>query len=135
MAATDVVADPVNPVFGGVLSLLAGNLLGSSVDGLIKVLNDRANLTAALPINASAKRILDNSISILFQVSALSLGTYFVSNAFPWLTSEPAAFTLWVIGITMSSDTLRDSVRALNDSLRPNFGGNGESERVSEASD
>ena len=121
-----VEADPMNPVFGGVLALMAGNLLGSSVDGLIKVLEDRANLTSALPLNESTKKILDKTISILFQVSALSLGTYFVSSAFPWITSDPGAFTLWVLGIGMSSTTLKDNVLGLNNSLRSNVGGGGE---------
>lgn len=114
-----------NPAFSGALALMAGNFLGSSIDSLVKVLNDRANLTAGLPLNASTKRILDNSISILLQVTAVGLGTHFISNAFPWLTADPAAFTMWIIGVSMSSDTLRTSVRALNDSLRFDVGGRG----------
>jgi len=106
-----------NPVFHGSLALLAGNLLGSSVDTLIKILKDRANLTETLDVKESTKKILDNSISILFHVGAIGLGTHFISTAFPWLTEETTAFTLWILGVTMSSDTLRQNIKDLNESL------------------
>ena len=72
-----------NPVFTGSLALVAGNLLGSSIDKLMGILKERANLTSDLPLNQSSKRILDDSISILLHVGALSLGTSFVFNGPP----------------------------------------------------
>ena len=106
-----------NPVVRGSLSLLAGNLLGSSVDTLIRMLKDRANITEGLPLNSSTKAILDNLISIVLQVGALGLGTHFVSNAFPWMTEDPGSFTLWIIGISNTSNTLRQSIQSLNENL------------------
>ena len=88
-----------NPVFHGSLSLIAGNLLGSTVDTLVRSLNERANLTSSLDITESTKKILDNSISILFHVSFLGLGTHCISNSFPLITEVNASFTLLLMGI------------------------------------
>jgi hypothetical protein len=91
---------------------VAGNLLGSSIDTLMGILRERANLTSGLPINESTKRILDDVIGIIFHVGLLGFGTHFVSNAFPWMSEQPSSFTLWIMGITMTSNNLK---RNLND--------------------
>jgi len=106
-----------NPVVRGSLSLLAGNLLGTSVDTIIRILNDRTNLTEGLGLNTSTKKVLDNLISVILQVGGLGIGTHFVSNAFPWMTEDPGAFTLWIIGISMTSNTLRQNIKTLNETL------------------
>jgi len=107
-----------NPVITGSLSLVSGNLLGSSVDTLMGMLKERSSdLTAGLSLNESSKRILDDLISIVLHVGLIGLGTHFVSNAFPWLSEEPSAFTLWIVGMTMSSNNLRKNLRDFNRSL------------------
>ena len=106
-----------NPVVGGCLSLFAGNLLGWSIDNLMSALTIRANLTAQLPLNSSTKRVLDNGISILLHVGLLGLGAQLVTNALPWLTDDTAAFTLWVVGLSMHMTNLKDNVISLNEVL------------------
>ena len=103
-----------NPIITGSLYLIAGHLLGSSLNILLGLLNERANLTAQLPLNESTKKIADNVISIVLHVGLLGLGTHFVYNAFPWMSEQPSAFTLWIMGITMSSENLRTSLNELN---------------------
>jgi hypothetical protein len=106
-----------NPVIAGSLSLVAGNLLGASIDNLMTLLMERANLTKELPLTESTKRIADDIISIILHVGLLGLGTHFVSNAFPWMSEQPASFTLWIMGITMTSNNLKRSLRDLNNVL------------------
>ena len=106
-----------NPVVSGSLSLLAGNLLGWSIDNLMSALTIRANLTAQLPLNASTKRVLDNGISVLLHVGLLGLGSQLVTNAMPWITEDPAALTLWIVGLSMHLTTLKESVSSLNNVL------------------
>jgi len=99
-----------NPIITGSLSLVTGHILGSSVNKLMGLLNERANLTSALPLNESTKKITDDFISIIFHVGLLGFGTHFISNAFPWISEQPSAFTLWIMGITMSSQNLKRSL-------------------------
>jgi len=110
----------INPVFHGSLALVAGNLLGSVVDTVIMMLNERANLTGSLDLNDSTRKVLDNGISILLHVGFLGFGTSFVTKAFPWITEDSASFTLWIMGISMNSDTLRQNVKVINECLTLN---------------
>jgi len=73
----------INLVFHGSLALVAGNLLGSVVDTVIKMLNERANLTGSLDLNDSTRKVLDNGISVLLHVGFLGFGTSFVTKEFP----------------------------------------------------
>jgi hypothetical protein len=113
-----------NPAVSGSLALIAGNLLGSSVDKLTMVLAEKADITGSMSLSPSARAIVNSSIAILFEVGALGLGTQFVVNALPWIQSDPSAFTLWIAGIMISSDGLRHSLATLNEALwAPAIGG------------
>jgi len=104
-----------NPVIAGSLAFAGGTLLGSSVESLVKAVGARADLTANLGLSPNAKSILDNSISIMFQIGLLGFGIHFITNAMDWLPSHPPGFTMLIMGVTMSSPHLKDSGKALYD--------------------
>lgn len=115
-----------NPAFSGSLALVAGTLLGSSVDKLTLVLSKKADITSQMSLSPSARAIVNSSLAILFEVGAIGLGTQFVVNALPWIQTDPSAFTLWIIGVMISTDGLRHSLSTLNEVLwDPMIGGGG----------
>ena len=103
-----------NPVFTGSISLIAGNILGSSANKITELLGQRLNITATLSLSPTAKSLLDTSLSILLHAGLVGLGTHFVSKSFPWLTEDPAAFSLFILGLLMSSGNLSSSLNEFN---------------------
>jgi hypothetical protein len=106
-----------NPVVTGTLSLVAGNLLASSVGRFSQVIETHFDVAKTISLSGSSRTILDNSISILFQAGLIGVGSTFIERAFPWLTTESASFALFVLGISMSSQHLQNCLIELNKAL------------------
>jgi len=110
-----------NPIFAGSVSLISGNLLGSSVSRLVALMDARLDFG----LSGQTKKFVDLSLKLAFHVGLLSLGTHFMSNAFPFLTEDPSAFTLYGLGLIMTSTSLADTLNQWNGMLRaPQEAGN-----------
>jgi hypothetical protein len=102
-----------NPVVQATLSLIAGNVLGSSVDTLVTTLDERLKLSGYI----GESHLVDSSLSLLMRVGILGLGTHFITNAFPWLAEDTTSFSLWIVGIVVTSGTLIKKLRDFNGAL------------------
>jgi hypothetical protein len=104
----------VGPMISGSFSLVAGDLMGTFIDHTMAVFEERTNIVSVLGFSSNGASMLRNGMSIFFQVGLISLGTHFVSNAFPWLTRDASAFTLYMMGLWSTSERLRKNLTSFN---------------------
>jgi transcriptional regulator GlxA family with amidase domain len=100
-----------------VVSLFAGNLVGSATNKVMEIIEDRMDVTSRLGLSLPSKTLLDNALHLVLHVGVLGLGTELVTNAMPWLTEDTASFSMWLIGLVSTSGRLKRNLFALNASL------------------
>jgi hypothetical protein len=97
------------------LALVIGDLVGAICDRLITTVDKRVKLLDNFKlVDGAAGSLLDAALGVFLHLGTLSVGTHFASNALPMLTADPAAFAMFIMGITATSPHLFDHLRTIN---------------------
>jgi len=105
---------PPNAFVTGLVGFLSGDLLGSAVNRFSKVLLERINLGTAFGTLGPSTGIIEKMIGTAFHVGLLSVGAELLTNALPWLTTEPSAYSMFILGLVMTNESLRANINFLN---------------------
>lgn len=108
--------DSVTPILNGSISLITGNFLGAVGDRVVHTLNMRRQMIEKKAIHNDIS-LLDTFVDIFFHVGILSFSTHMVSKALPYITEDPASFTLFLMGILSTSPNLSKNLKKANDIL------------------
>ncbi|MFA5656454.1 MAG: hypothetical protein WDA37_06885 [Dysgonamonadaceae bacterium] len=103
-----------NAFITGTGGLLAGNLLGSAVNRLGRILRNHINISGLTGRKGAAADTLDEAVALLLHVGALAVGAELVANAIPWITTEPGAYSMFMLGLLHTSDSLREGMKVVN---------------------
>ena len=101
----------------GTLALACGDLLGALVDRVIVAVGKRARIIAKLNLGDEATSLLDSMAGIIFQVGMISIGTELITTGFDTIAEDPAALTLYLMGLWSTSTTLKENLRTINSIL------------------
>ena len=107
----------LGPVVDGTVAVVSGDLVGTVVDRVVSLIGDRTRFIETLRLGQSAATLLDSTIGILLQVGLLSAGTHLVTGALPWILEEPAAFSLYMVGLWSTSGHLKRNLKVLNSTV------------------
>ncbi len=97
------------------LSLVAGNLLGGAANRLVTIMAQRFDLTSGIGFDARNKSLIDNVLQLVLHVGIIGVGAQIVTNGMPWLTEDTSSFSLWILGLLMTSGKLEKNLVAVND--------------------
>jgi len=104
-----------NPVLAGAVGLFAGDLLGAAVNRFVTVVAERATLSSVLGIvNKERAGFLDNLFATVLHIGALAFGVEMLVQALPWLSLEPSSYSLFVMGVLLTSEGLRQNLDKFN---------------------
>jgi hypothetical protein len=104
-------------IINGSLAVIAGDVLGLTVDRFVSIILDRFYPSIDKYISVHNKELVNLVTAIGLEVTMLTVGIRFMSNAFPWMTVDPAGFTLFMIGLSMNTSSLKSNVKLLNDNI------------------
>lgn len=107
----------VSPILYGSVSIVSGDLLGALVDRIIVMVGKRARIIDKLNLGDEATSLLDSCSSLFFQVGLIGIGTELISGGLPWMTENPAAFSLYLLGLWSTSSHLKRNLRVINSIL------------------
>lgn len=116
--------DSISPILNGSLSLITGNFLGATGDRIIHTLNTRRQMVEKIAIGDAS--LIDLILDIFFHVGVISFTTHMVSKGLPFITEDPAAFTLFMLGVLTTSENLAANLKRLNNILLNNKEGGAE---------
>lgn len=103
-----------NPFISGIVGLLTGDLLGSAINRFSKVLLEHINLGSVLGHQGPSTGILDKAVGAAFHIGLLSVGSELITNAIPWIATEPAAYSMFMLGLLMTNESLRSNMDFIN---------------------
>lgn len=103
-----------NAFLSGIVGLLAGDLLGSAVNRFSKVLLEHINLGSMLSSQGPSATLFEKAIGTAFHVGLLAVSSELVTNALPWLSTEPSAYSMFMLGLLMTNETLRENLDSIN---------------------
>lgn len=96
-------------------ALIVGDMVGAICDRLITTVDKRIKLLDSFKVSEGATgSMLDSALGIFLHLGTLSVGTHLAANALPWLTRDPAAFAMFIMGVTATSPHLFDHLRTMN---------------------
>lgn len=108
--------NPPSPdtVINCVMALVAGNLVGSSANRVVELMDERLDLTSKIGLSAPTKSILDHILHLFLEISLVNMGGEFVVNAMPFLAEGTGPFSMWILGLLMNSESLKHHLMELN---------------------
>lgn len=109
------IAFDTNPVLSGLIGVVAGDLLGAAVNRFVSVIAERATLSSMLGIVSQERAtFLDNLFGVVLHVGILAFGAEMMVRSLPWLTTEPGSYSLFMLGVSVTSDGLRQKLDIFN---------------------
>lgn len=100
-----------------VLSLLAGNFMGSLADRVVSMMDQRLRTIEALRLGTGEGSLVEGVLSLTLHVGILSVGVNYASRAMPWMIQDPAAFLMFQLGVWSNSTHLITHLRAINSAI------------------
>ena len=102
------------PILAGTFAMLSGDLVGAFVDRLVGLVGERSSVIESLGLGSPTTTLLEAGLGVFFQVGLITAGTSMVTAAMPWVASDPASFSLFMIGLWSTSNHLRHNLDKLN---------------------
>lgn len=106
-----------NPVFGGMISVLSGSVVGDLADKVANFLSTGDLLSKLVP-DCSSSVFLDALVGMFVQIGVMSAGTELISNALPFMAQDTSAFSMFLLGMWSSSPHLKKRIRVIQNLLQ-----------------
>lgn len=104
------------PLLNGGFALVTGDAVGILVDKLMKFVDSRMQLRDVItPLGlADNGEVITNLFGLFVHVGLISIGCELMSRAVPWMFSEPAGYTLFILSLWSASPGLREHIDGFN---------------------
>jgi hypothetical protein len=115
--AMDLSGDFLNPVASSMFSLVMGDVVGVVTDRVSSALLSRVDIVEKLKLGSSTSSLLNDVLALALQTGMITLSVEMVTSAMPWITREPASFTLFILAMWATSPGIKSSLRRITDAL------------------
>lgn len=90
------------------IALVSGNFLGAITDRVA------ASVSEHLAGKFVKSSLIDSLAGIFLHVGLISVGTNVITSALPYISEDPSAFSMYLLGLWSSSPQLKRNLRVLN---------------------
>jgi hypothetical protein len=129
----DLHVDFLNPVASSMFSLVVGDVVGVLSDRVTSAVLSRVNVVEKLNLKTETSSLLNDVLALAFQTGLITLSVEMVTSAMPWISREPASFTLFILAMWATSHGLKNSLRKITDALFVQAGGASDTTTVAAA--
>jgi hypothetical protein len=108
----------MNPVLTGSFALLSGDLVGTLLDRVMRTFDERMkSVSVVSSLGNGLGNLVDTSLGIFLHVGIISLSSELLARSVPWMFSEPAGYTLYLLALSTTSPHLFEHLKKFNDIL------------------
>lgn len=105
-----------NTILTGTLAMITGDIVGSLVDHMANMIDQRVRSISALHLDDGTvgASLLDTSLALFIHSGMLIISTEFSTAALPWITQDSSALVLFFLGLWATSPHLVSHLKDLN---------------------